>query len=227
VRVLAIDTALGACSACVIETGNPEALAQESIAMERGHAEALLPLVDRVVSQVEGGFGSLDRVAVTIGPGSYTGLRVGIAAARAIGLAAGIPVVGVSTLAGHLAPLMASAARRLLVAAVDAKHGQIYVQAIAPGGRTIIPAALMPLRDVVRLLGSGPVLLAGSGAPMLANECWAQGIEASVLEAPLAPDIAWVARIGALANPASALPKPLYLRAPDAKPQDGARIPRQ
>jgi tRNA threonylcarbamoyl adenosine modification protein YeaZ len=227
VRVLAIDTALGACSACVVETGDPDPLAQESMAMERGHAEALLPLVDRVVSQIEGAFGNLNRVAVTIGPGSYTGLRVGIAAARAIGLAAGIPVVGVSTLAGYLAPLMASEARRLLAAAIDAKHGQIYVQAVAPGGRTIIPPGLLPLRDVVRLLGSGPVALAGSGAPMLANECWAQAIEASVLEAPLAPDIAWVARLGALANPASALPKPLYLRGPDAKPQDCARIPRQ
>jgi len=227
VRVLAIDTALGACSACVIETGDLHVLSRETIMMERGHAEALLPLVDRVVSPVEGGFGSLNRAAVTIGPGSYTGLRVGIAAARAIGLAAAIPVVGVSTLASFLAPLMASDSRRLLAAAVDARHGQVYVQAVAPGGRTIIPAGVMPVRDVVRLLGSGPVVLAGSGATMLAAECWSQGIEASVLEAPLAPDIVWVARIGALANPAHALPKPLYLRGPDAKPQENARIPRQ
>jgi tRNA threonylcarbamoyladenosine biosynthesis protein TsaB len=227
VRVLAIDTALGACSACVIETEEAEALSRETILMERGHAETLLPLVDRVVSQVEGGFEGLSRVAVTIGPGSYTGLRVGIAAARAIGLAAGIPAVGVSTLAGYLAPLMASEARGLLAAAIDAKHGQLYVQAIAPGGRTIVPPGLMPLRDVVRLLGSGPVALAGSGAPMLASECWAHGIEATVLEAPLAPDIVWVARIGGLANPAHALPKPLYLRGPDAKPQESARIARQ
>jgi tRNA threonylcarbamoyladenosine biosynthesis protein TsaB len=227
VRVLAIDTALGACSACVIETDDAEALARETILMERGHAEALLPLVDRVVSQVEGGFEGLSRVAVTIGPGSYTGLRVGISAARAMGLAAEIPVVGVSTLAAYLAPLMAVESRRLLAAAIDAKHGQIYVQAVAPGGRTIIPAGLMALRDAVRLLGSGPVLLAGSGAPMLASECAAQGIEASVLEATLAPDIVWVARIGGLANPAHALPKPLYLRGPDAKPQESARIARQ
>ena len=227
VRVLALDTALGACSACVLDTGEFAALARETILMERGHAEALLPLVDRVVSQAEGGFGALDRVAVTVGPGSYTGLRVGIAAARAIGLAAGVPVVGVATLAAYLAPLMASESRRLLGAAIDAKHGQIYLQAVAPGGRTIVAPALMPLRDAVRLLGSGPVALAGSGAPMLANECWAQGVEATVMEAPLAPDIAWVARIGALAKPASALPKPLYLRGPDAKPQDTTRTGRQ
>jgi len=85
-RILAIDTALQACSACVIQSGEVEPLALEQIPMERGHAEALLPLVDRVVAGVEGGFASLDRIAVTVGPGSYTGLRVGIAAARAIGL---------------------------------------------------------------------------------------------------------------------------------------------
>jgi tRNA threonylcarbamoyl adenosine modification protein YeaZ len=226
-RVLAIDTALGACSACVIETGQREPLACEVMAMERGHAEALLPLLDRVVSGVERGFEGLDRVAVTVGPGSYTGLRVGISAARAIGLAAGIPVVGVATLAAYLAPLMAADNRRLLAAAVDARHGHVYIQAVAPGGRTIVAPSLLPTRDAVRLLGSGPVLLAGSGAPLLAAECWTQGVEAVVAEAGFSPEIAWVARIGALADPAQALPKPLYLRGPDAKPQEGARIARQ
>jgi tRNA threonylcarbamoyl adenosine modification protein YeaZ len=226
-RVLAIDTALGACSACVQQTGEAEPLARETIFMDRGHAEALLPLVDRVVSQTDGSFAGLDRVAVTIGPGSYTGLRIGIAAARAIGLAAGIPVVGVATLAAFLAPLMAGSPRGLLAAAIDAKHGQLYVQALAPGGRAIIPPSLMGVREAVRFLGSGPVMVGGSGGPLLAAEAWSQGVETHVSEAALAPDIAWVARLGALADPAQALPKPLYLRGPDAKPQDAARIARQ
>lgn len=226
-RVLAIDTALGACSACIVDTSHPEPLAGESILMERGHAEALLPLLDRVVSAVEGGFASLDRVAVTIGPGSYTGLRVGISAARAIGLAAGVPVVGVATLSAYLAPLMASDPRVLMAAAIDAKHGHVFLQAVAPGGRAVVPPGLLPVRDAVRLLGSGPIQLTGSGAPIVGAECWAQGIEAKVSDAPLAPDIAWVGRVGALADPAHALPKPLYLRGPDAKPQDGVRIARR
>jgi tRNA threonylcarbamoyladenosine biosynthesis protein TsaB len=227
VHVLAIDTTLGACSACVFETEQAAVLARETILMERGHAEALLPLLDRVVSEAQGGFGSLGRVAVTIGPGSYTGLRVGISAARAIGLAASIPVVGVATLSALLAPLIASETRRVLVAAIDAKHGQVYVQAVAPGGRTIVPPALMPLRDATRLLGSGPLVLSGSGAPALAADAWAQGIEGLVSDSPPAPDITFVARLGAIADPAQALPKPLYLRGPDAKPQDAARIPRR
>jgi tRNA threonylcarbamoyladenosine biosynthesis protein TsaB len=225
-RILAIDTALGACAACIVQADQPEPLAAEAILMERGHAEALLPLVDRIVSGVEGGFSSLDRVAVTVGPGSYTGIRIGIAAARAIGLAAGIPVVGVATLSAYLAPLMTRESRGLLAAAIDAKHGQVYLQAVAPGGRTIIAPALMGVREAVRILGSEPVQLVGSGAALVAPECWTQGVDAQISGAPPAPDIAWVARIGALADPAQALPKPLYLRAPDAEPLDANRVPR-
>jgi len=226
-RVLAIDTALGACSACILQAGDAEPLARESIPMERGHAEALLPMLDRVASQVEGGFESLDRVAVTVGPGSYTGLRVGIAAARGIGIAADIPVIGVATLSAFLAPLMAGDKRGLYTAAIDAKHGQIYVQAVATGGRVIIPPSLMGIRDAIRLLGSGPILVSGSAAPILAAEARMQGVDIQVDEAALFPDIAWVARLGAIADPTQALPKPLYLREPDAKPQDGAKIARQ
>lgn len=226
-RVLAIDTALSACSACVLDTDETEPLACELIVMERGHAEALLPMVDRVASKVEGSFATLDRVVVTIGPGSYTGLRVGIAAARAIGLAAAVPVVGVSTLSALLAPLMAGPPRGLLAAAIDAKHGQVFIQAVGPGGRSIIPASLVSIRDAVRFLGSGPVTLGGSASGFLASEAWAQGVEARAADQSQVPDIAWVARLGALADPAQALPKPLYLRGPDARPQHGARIARR
>jgi tRNA threonylcarbamoyl adenosine modification protein YeaZ len=227
VRILAIDTALGACSACLMAAGAAGPEAVESIAMERGHAEALLPLVDRVVATAEGGFSTLDRVAVTIGPGSYTGLRVGISAARAIGLAAGIPVVGVSTLSALLASLVAADTRRLMAAAIDARHGHVYFQAILPGGRSLVAPALVPVRDAVRLVGAGPVTLTGSGAPLVAAEALNQGIEAFVADAPLAPDIALVARLGLVADPAQARPKPLYLRAPDAKPQDAGRLLRR
>jgi tRNA threonylcarbamoyl adenosine modification protein YeaZ len=226
-RILAIDTALGACSACVLAHDADEPLALETLSMERGHAEALLPLVERVVSQVEGHFSTLDRVAVTIGPGSYTGLRVGIAAARAIGLAANIPVVGVTTLSALIAPLMSSDKRRLLAAAIDARHGQMYFQMVAPGGRNVIPPTVVGIRDAVRLIGAGPVALNGSSAPAIAVEALTSGIDAIVPSGAGLPDIAWVAGLGLAADPAQALPKPLYLRGPDAKPQDQARLPRR
>lgn len=227
-RILAIDTALGACSVCVLDDAEgDEPLAHESVAMERGHAEALLPLVAEVMGRTPGGFEALDRVAVTVGPGSYTGLRVGISAARAIGLAAGIPVIGVATLSALLAPMVAAESRRLLAAAIDARHGHVYFHAIAPGGRTVAPPALVGVRDAVRLIGSGPVLLSGSGAPAVAAEALALRGNAAVFDAGVAVDVAWVARLGLAAQPDAALPKPLYLRSPQAEPQDGARLPRR
>ena len=226
-RILAIDTALNACAAGVLDASVGQVLAEESLALERGHAEALLPLLDRVISQIGGRFQSIDRVAVTIGPGSYTGLRVGIAAARAIGLAARAPVVGVSTLSGLLAPLVATGERRIAAAAIDARHGGVYLQAVAPGGRTIVHASHLSLRDAVRFLGSGPVVITGSGAAVIAAEAIEAGVSVDLSLAEVTPDVAWIARLGAIADPANALPKPLYLKGPDAKPQAHARVARR
>lgn len=226
-RILAIDTALNACAAGVLDTETGTLLAHESIEMVRGHAEALLPLLDRVMSQIEGSFESLNRIAVTVGPGSYTGLRVGISAARAIGLAAGKPVVGVTTLSALLAPLITPEARGLIAAAVDARHGHVYFQAVAASGRGLVPPGHMSIRDALRQIGAGPAILIGSGAPLIAAAAHAQGIEILDVEAPASPDIAWVAQLGAIADPAQAMPRPLYLRGPDAKPQEHAKLARQ
>mgnify|MGYP001244585733 CR=1 FL=1 len=255
-RVLAIDTALGACAACVLDTQaerSPAAeaepavahaasaidsltagvIARESLLLERGHAEALLPLIRRVVAQSAGGsaergFAALDRVAVTVGPGSFTGLRVGLSAARAIGLAAGVPVVGVSTLATLLAPLVLTPDPRqpVLAAAIDARHGAIYFQATAPGGRIIVPAGHLSIREAARRLGTSAVTLTGPAAALVADEVRAIGLDVRVADTGPAPDIRWVARLGYAADPLTALPKPLYLRGADAKPQDKAHLPR-
>ena len=193
--------------------------------MERGHAEALVPLIDRVVSAVEGGFAGLQRIAVTVGPGSFTGLRVGISAARAIGMACGVPVVGVSTLAALAAPLILDQKPGLVAAAIDARHGNVFFAAFGHDGRALAPPRCMPVRDAVRSLGAGPVRLAGSGAPMLAIEAWSAGMVAEVTGELGAPEITIVAKLGLLADPGSAPPRPLYLKAADAKPQTAARIP--
>ena len=202
-------------------------VALETMAMERGHAEALLPLLERVIAASGGGFAQIDRVAVTIGPGSFTGLRVGISAARAVGLACEVPVVGVTTLSALMAPLVDDRPARLTAAVIDARGGRVYAQAIGPSGRLVIAPAVLTIREVVRSLGSGSVVLVGSGAPAVASEAAAVGIEARLHPAPSVPDIAWVARLGAAADPADALPKPLYLAAPDARPQDDARLVRR
>lgn len=226
-RVLAIDTALSACSACVFDAASGAMLAREQMPMTRGHAEALMPLIERVMSGVEGGFASLERVAATVGPGSYTGLRVGLSAARAIGLACKVPVVGITSLAALAAPLIGRESGRLLVAAIDARHGQVYAAVLAPNGRPVVPPKLSSAKDAARTIGAGPASLVGSGAEAVAREAWAMGLDAVVVDPSGAPDVSWVARLGALADPAAAPPRPLYLRAPETTPQDRARIPRQ
>lgn len=219
-KILAIDTALPAVSACVLDDRDELAEALETIAMDRGHAEALMPLIDRVMARAEGGFAGLDRVAVTVGPGSFTGMRVGIAAARAIGIACEIPVVGVSTLAALAAPLILDDRPGLVGVAIDARHGNVFFAAFGPDGRAILSPRLAPVREAVRSLGEGPARLVGPGAPLLAAEAAGHGTPVELVHDYAVPDILFVARLGLLADPTQAPPRPLYLKAPDAKPQD-------
>jgi tRNA threonylcarbamoyladenosine biosynthesis protein TsaB len=225
--ILAIDTALDACAAAVLDTDAGELVAMESLPMKRGHAEALMPLIARVMDRASIEFNQLDRVAVTVGPGSFTGLRVGIAAARGIALAAAKPAVGLSTLASLAAPYIASDDTLAVVAAIDARHGNVYLQVFGPGGRTLVAPRIAPLREALMASMTSRTRLVGSGAGAIAA-LWPKAAEPPVLvDGRGAPDIDWVARLGAAASTAPGSPKPLYLRAPDAKPQDAARLPRR
>jgi tRNA threonylcarbamoyladenosine biosynthesis protein TsaB len=226
-RVLAIDTALEACSAAVLDTEQGGILASESIPMVRGHAEALMPLVARVMSEARLEFLELDRIAVTVGPGSFTGLRVGVSAARGIAVAAGKPAVGLTTLAAYAAPYIAADDVTPLVTAIDARNNQVYMQLFGPGGRTLIQPRIASLRDALRAAVTGPARLVGSGAAIIAA-AWPAGEPPPVIvDASRAPVIDWVAHLGAAAAQTQTPPKPLYLRAPDAQPQDAAHLPRR
>jgi tRNA threonylcarbamoyl adenosine modification protein YeaZ len=221
-RVLAIDTALAACSAAVLDSACGVSLASESMQMVRGHAEALLPLVSRVMQQAGIRFVDLERIAVTTGPGSFTGLRVGISAARAIALAAGRPAIGVTTLAAYAAPYAAHPAQ--IAVAIDARHKHVYLQVFAQG-QPLTPARIASLAEAEALC-AGASRVVGSGAPLVESG-WPMGEPAPVFDPQPAPDIDWVARLGAAAAESSAPPKPLYLRAPDARPQDAAWLARR
>jgi tRNA threonylcarbamoyladenosine biosynthesis protein TsaB len=227
-RIFAIDTALEACSAGVLDTKLGAMVAQESRAMTRGHAEALMPMIKRVIDAARLDFAEIDRIAVTTGPGSFTGLRVGIAAARGIALAAGKPAVGLSTLAAFAAPFIAADDTIPIVAAIDARHDHVYLQVVGPRGRTLFAPRLTPMREALRVASaSGAPRVVGNAAEVLAAR-WPAGERApSVLEQRGAPDIGWVARLGAAASETGAPPKPLYLRAPDAQPQDAAQLARR
>src|SRR5258705_13133895 len=129
--VLAIDTALDACAAAVLDTDSTKIIAQESQAMKRGHAEALMPLIARVMKASGVAFTALDRIAVTKGPGSFTGLRVGLSAARGIALAAGKPVVGLTTLSPYAAPVVSEDGEHPVISPIEARHGLCNFQAVS------------------------------------------------------------------------------------------------
>jgi tRNA threonylcarbamoyladenosine biosynthesis protein TsaB len=226
-RVLAIDTALAACSAAVLDTEYGGIVASESLPMTRGHAEALMLLIKRVMDETGLMFSGIDRVAVTIGPGSFTGLRVGIAAARGIALAADKPAVGLSTLSVYAAPHMAASDRFPVVAAIDARHAHVYLQVFSPGGRTLTAPWLAPLREAVQAAATRPSCIVGSAARSVAAAMSKADAAPAMVDARAAPDIAWVARMGAVVPVIQSPLKPQYLRAPDAQPQNAAQLPRR
>jgi tRNA threonylcarbamoyladenosine biosynthesis protein TsaB len=187
----------------------------------------LLPLLQRVMQQAGLGFPDIDRIAVTTGPGSFTGLRVGIAAARGLALAAEKPAVGLSTLSAYAAPHIANDERFPVVAAIDARHNHVYLQVFAPGGRLFTTPRLAPLREAVKAAAETSCCISGSAARLVAAGLSADDPVPVAVDNSPAPDITWVARMGAVVPEEQAPLKPQYLRAPDAQPQNAAQLPRR
>lgn len=226
-RILAIDTALAACAVAVLDTEKGARSTSETVPMLRGQAEALMPMIARVMDEMNIEFSELDRIAVTVGPGSFTGLRVGISAARGIALAASKPAVGLSTLAAYAAPHIAQDDTLPVVAVIDARHDHVYMQVFGAGGRTLVSPRIAPLREAAHTAALAPARIVGSAAKLVVA-AWPSGEQPPVLvEAPDVPDVNWVARLGAAATPGPGSPKPLYLRPPEAQAQDGSRLSRR
>ena len=205
--ILAIDTCLGAASVAVVD--GERVLASLSEPMTRGHQERLGLIARQAMTDAGAGFNALTRIGVTIGPGSFTGLRVGLAFAKGLSVALSIPCVGV----GSLAALAASAeGGGFKVAAVDARKDQLYVQ-IFDGPTALMAPDVLPVEAVaarmIELYSGGPATIIGSGAAML------EGVIAGARLLPLAaPEPAAVARLTAAAPLTP--PRPLYLRPPYA-----------
>jgi tRNA threonylcarbamoyladenosine biosynthesis protein TsaB len=216
--ILAIDTALDACAAGVLDTDANNLIAHESQGMKRGHAEALMPLIGRVIRQSGVTFASLDRIAVTTGPGSFTGLRVGLSAARGIGLAADKPVVGVTTLTAYAAPVVGQDSKQAVLSAIDARHDQVYFQVVSGDGSPLVRPRVAPIEEALAASRFGALWLVGNAAKILADRWPAHAPPPFKVEPQPAPEITWVAWLGAAVSPDTAPARPFYLRAPDAKP---------
>jgi tRNA threonylcarbamoyladenosine biosynthesis protein TsaB len=226
-RVLAIDTALAACSAAVLDTEQGGIVAGESLPMTRGHAEALMPLLARVMERSGMTLSDIDRVVVTTGPGSFTGLRVGISAARGIALAANKPAVGLSTLSAYAAPHLTADNAAPVVCAIDARHENVYLQVFSPDGRTLTPPRLATLREAVHAASASPARIVGSAAQAVVAAMRKTSTPPTVVDTRPAPDVAWVARVGASLPEDQSPTRPQYLNVPDAQPQHAAQLPRR
>lgn len=223
--ILALDTALGACSACVLDAMAGRVLAQKSVAMERGHAEALMPLVSALMAESGVGFSQLDRVCATTGPGSFTGLRVGLSAARGIALAANIPAIGVGTLTAFAAPEISEGGVHPVISVIDARHGHVYYQAVSGSGAALIRPKIAPIEQVHEAARFGLPVIVGNGAQLVAKD-WPVEVPPLKVETTPAPSIEWVAWVGAAVEPDHAPARPTYLKAPDAKLPTASALPR-
>lgn len=237
-NVLAFDTCLGAVSAAVLarEPGGELKLHEAAEVRATGHAERLFPMLSAMMEKSGLTFAALDRIAVTVGPGSFTGVRIGIAAARGLALAAGKPVVAATSLA-----VMAERARELLaeagealgprplIAAVDARRGTLYVQSFADDGvgplRAMSEALVLTPQQAAQSITRGGALLVGSGAEAVTALLPQAGGAVEARFPDLQPHARCLAAMAPHLVPAHPV-RPLYLRMPDVRPQEGAALAR-
>jgi tRNA threonylcarbamoyladenosine biosynthesis protein TsaB len=189
-------------------------LASRFVAMERGHAEALAPMVEDVMREARLAFQALDRLAVTVGPGTFTGQRVGLAFMRGMRAALGKPLVGVTSLAAMAEQARGGSGASCAAAIHDARRGEVYLEVLDPP----LCARLLTFTEACSALSGlrGKIILAGTAAARTAEALQMSGLEIQVCGI-VAPDAVWVARLAARMEPDRFPPRSLYLRAPDAK----------
>lgn len=160
-KVLAIDTAMNACSACVYDHENGQ-VKSESLEMTRGHAEALMPMIERIMAKANASYGDIDLLAVTKGPGAFTGMRIGISTAKALALVLNKPLVGICSFKALLETYKAQTCPQTghYAILIETKRTDYYFALFDSNNDAIIPGQVMPAETIIKALGkTHPVLL--------------------------------------------------------------------
>jgi len=224
-KILALDTASSWCAAAIFDSGADAVLAEISENIGKGHAEVLMDYIGQVVAQAGIAMSDLDRVAVNIGPGSFTGVRIGVSAARGFALALARPAIGVSAFDALAAEAAISHPGKPVLVLLEAHRGEIYAQAFGADNDATTGPMVLAREEAIMLIKqqSSETVLTGSAASAL-NEVVAGSFTVAGLEPT--GRIGTFAKLAALREPGEA-PKPLYMRGPDVKPQTGFALPRK
>ncbi|HEY5818522.1 MAG TPA: tRNA (adenosine(37)-N6)-threonylcarbamoyltransferase complex dimerization subunit type 1 TsaB [Mesorhizobium sp.] len=213
--LLVIDTSARFCAAAIL-AGETE-FGRESLDLGKGHAEHLMAVIETALHKAGKSYADLDAVAVAIGPGSFTGVRVGVATARGLALALKVPALGVSNLEAVAAQEGDVHPGRFILAAFASAKGDIQAALYDPRGNGVYSPAVIDLAHAVQLASDHDAIIVGSAAAAIQAEAPGLATGGDMVTA----DIGVYARL-ALAKPRDGeRPKPLYLREPDAKPQAG------
>ena len=212
--VLSVDTAHAACSTCVLDTGADRPLSLISEPMQRGHAERLADMVHEAIVSAGISFADIERLAACSGPGTFTGVRIGLAFVRGLSLVLKVPVVGITTFAALAQSCLAGSDSRDIWVIQDARRGEVYLQGFDGDGSPMQLASVLSIADAGKLLCDKSGLAIGSGASLVELPD-----DVAVADVSSIPDVAMIARLAGQAADTNAPAVPFYLRAPDAKAQ--------
>ena len=217
-RILAFDTTTSACSVAIWLDG--KTIGSYHVTMVHGQSEALLPAIEQAMTDAGTSYDDLDRIAVTVGPGSFTGVRVGLATARGIGVATGLPIIGVLT-TEVIATETLGTSNTPVAMAIDARRAEVYLHCFDPQGNAQTePECLLP-EVAAEAIGAGTWVLAGDGAERVIPYCGPSVSQGT----PDVANAAVLARIAAVRPIPDSPPNPVYVRPPDAiAPKHGGRL---
>lgn len=223
-NLLAIDTAANLCAACVYDTSAGRELGRSVRDIGKGHAEVLMDVIDEALGAASLAFADIGGVAVAVGPGSFTGIRVGVSVARGLALALKVPIAGVTTLEALAFEAREKFGGKSVLAVIDGGRDGIYAAMYDDHGKIGYSPAVCALETTVELARKAAVVT-GSAARRIVD---AAGAENLVIGSEAATaDIASYARLAAANGFSGGKPRPLYLRAPDARPQTQFALPRK